>query len=476
MSMNIIPVIDVKSFHQSPTTEQKLSVAKSIRHACETYGFFRIINHDVPHDLINNITTESFRFFHLSSDEKLKFAARRWNPQSSNEYRGYFPAYVNGKEGLDISNPHMSLTHQLVQQNIPFHELNQWPTEQLLGKQWKITITQYWDATWRLAMSIMQAIALAFGLDENYFDQLIDDTMKGGAGTLSALRLNFYPLRDDSMPVLMGDDGQSLSCETHCDNVILTILYQHQVGGLQVQLDEPKRWLNVDVVPYTFVVNTGRCLERLTNGLLKAINHRVTLLDEERLSIPFFLGACHTTPIVALPTSISIENPPKYEPIEYGPYIMKAIQQFKEYRRNDSDKDVIYASSSIPSHCLVHLRQPSISQHVLRIEHSIDNEKLCKHKCSTDHLCSISTYNRRDHRYHLFRHSLSSHPVRTFADCREKVSLSHIEQKARVSIVHCNYDSLPWQRVIRSPSIIFQSYTLIGISYLPCQAHCKKYP
>jgi isopenicillin N synthase-like dioxygenase len=337
MSINIIPVIDMEPLFQSNNNQQKFVVAKSIRQACETYGFFQIINHGVSRDLIDHMTNESYRFFRLSSDEKLKCAARRWNPQNSNEYRGYFPASVNGKEGLDISNPYLSPTHPFVQEKIPLHELNQWPTEQLLGKQWKTTVIQYWDAMWRVSILIMRAIALAFYLDEHYFDKLIDDTMNGGAGTLSALRFNFYPKRDDSIPTLIGDDEQPLSCETHCDNVIITILYQHQVGGLQVQLDNPKQWLNVDVVPYAFVVNTGRCLERFTNGILKAINHRVTLLKEERLSIPFFLGACHTTPIVALTTSLSKQNPQKYEPINYGPYIMKAIQQFKEYRRNESE-------------------------------------------------------------------------------------------------------------------------------------------
>ncbi|CAF3792777.1 unnamed protein product [Rotaria socialis] len=146
-----------------------------------------------------------------------------------------------------------------------------------------------------------------------------------------------------------------------------------------------------------------------------------------------------------------------------------------------------YAWSAILSHCLVHHRhhQPSIGHHLLRIEHSIHNEQICEHKCSTDHLCSMATFNRRYHRCHLFqhhhhhhhhqKHSLS-HPYRfnrvfsTFADCTQRFSLSQTE---RVSIVHCDYDSLPWQRAVRARSIIFQSYTLIGISYLPCQELCS---
>lgn len=68
---------------------------------------------------------------------------------------------------------------------------------------------------------------------------------------------------------------------------ILTLLYQCEVRGLQVKMKDGT-WLDVPLVSYDFVMNTGRCLERWTNGCLKAINHRVKLLREERLSVPFF--------------------------------------------------------------------------------------------------------------------------------------------------------------------------------------------
>jgi isopenicillin N synthase-like dioxygenase len=91
-------------------------------------------------------------------------------------------------------------------------------------------------------------------------------------------------------------------------------------------------WVDVPVIPYGLVINTGRCLQRWTNGCLKAVNHRVKLLKEERLSIPFFFEPCHSTPIVSLPT---INEKPKYEPINYGQYIIESNKQFKEYQRDD---------------------------------------------------------------------------------------------------------------------------------------------
>jgi hypothetical protein len=82
----------------------------------------------------------------------------------------------------------------------------------------------------------------------------------------------------------------------------------------------------------------------------------------------------------------------------------------------------IYTWSSNSSHCLIHLRhhQPSIDHYLLRIEYSINNEQICEHECSIDHLFqSIS----KSHR--------SNHIFSTFANCPQK----------QVSNVHCNYDT-----------------------------------
>ncbi|UJR06598.1 hypothetical protein I4U23_010882 [Adineta vaga] len=127
------------------------------------------------------------------------------------------------------------------------------------------------------------------------------------------------------------NDDAPLSCEEHCDGCLLTLLYQHEVGGLQIQLANDT-WADVPVVPYALVVNTGKCLERWTNDCLKAINHRVKLLKEERLSISFFLEPSFATPIVSL---TNVNDPPKYEPIIYGEYITESKKRFTEYQLND---------------------------------------------------------------------------------------------------------------------------------------------
>ncbi|CAF1018739.1 unnamed protein product [Didymodactylos carnosus] len=328
--MSTIPVIDIEPLFECKGSS-KVAVAKSIRAVCEKYGFFQIVNHGISHSIIDKMTDEALRFFRLPLDEKLKFAVRKWNSANANEYRGYFPSSINGKESFDVGSPYLAKSHPLVVSRDPLHELNKWPTEQL-GEEWKTTIQLYWDEMWRLSMLIMRALALSFDLDEFYFDHLLDDRSTGGAGTESTFRLNFHPQRDDSTSVSIDDDGQKLSCETHINGCILTILYQHKVGGLQVET-EPNTWTSVDVMPCAFVVNTGKWLERWTNSVLKAVNHRVILLKEEQLLAPFFLQACHSTPISSLQTIVDKQNSQKDDSINSESCITESNEEFNEYRR-----------------------------------------------------------------------------------------------------------------------------------------------
>ena len=61
------------------------------------------------------------------------------------------------------------------------------------------------------------------------------------------------------------------------------------VKGLQV-LNKDGEWIDVPVIPGTFVVNIGQAFEVVTNGVCKATTHRVLGGPLERFSVPFFQG------------------------------------------------------------------------------------------------------------------------------------------------------------------------------------------
>lgn len=60
-----------------------------------------------------------------------------------------------------------------------------------------------------------------------------------------------------------------------------------EVKGLQV-LNKAGSWIDVPVIPGTFVVNIGQAFEVVTNGVCKATTHRVLGGSRERFSVPFF--------------------------------------------------------------------------------------------------------------------------------------------------------------------------------------------
>lgn len=57
-----LPMIDLSS--------EKSMVMKLIVKACEEYGFFNVINHGVPHDIISKMEKEGFDFFAKPMEEK----------------------------------------------------------------------------------------------------------------------------------------------------------------------------------------------------------------------------------------------------------------------------------------------------------------------------------------------------------------------------------------------------------------------
>mmetsp|Transcript_5807 Transcript_5807/g.8129 ORF Transcript_5807/g.8129 Transcript_5807/m.8129 type:complete len:331 (-) Transcript_5807:75-1067(-) len=324
-----IPTIDVSPLWKPDADEKsKLDVAAQLTKACEVVGFFKIVGHPIPRETLDQLMEEAYRFFSLPSEEKMQFAPKKWNPNNTNTYRGYFPASVNGKEGLDMGTPKLKDDDPVMKQQKPLHEVTVWPNPNMIPG-WQQFMTKYYDMMTNLGKLLLEAIATGIQIDPKYFSEKVTDN------TLSTLRLNFYPLSTnikDFKPVAMGDDGVPLSCEVHTDGCMLTLLYQPEVGGLQVDTGNGK-WVEMEPTPGAFVVNTGLCLQRWTNDRFTASNHRVRLLTQQRVSVPFFLEPEYDA-VMELVVRNGEEK--KYPTVTYGEYITEANKRFKEYQRDDN--------------------------------------------------------------------------------------------------------------------------------------------
>ena len=323
MQNNYIPNIDLSEIISGElNSDIAKQIAKSIKEASEDIGFFTVTNHGIPISKIENLLRTCKKFFYLPDEDKLKIAPKKWNPNTNTVYRGYFPSSVNGKEGLDIGDPLLKQDMADLLKKEKF-EVNHDMT--FLDPSWQATINNYFDDLHNLGMIIFKTIISSFSSNLSIADQAFQRPK-----TLSTLRFNYYPKQDKPVEV-SSQDGVALGCETHVDSGIMTILYQDKKGGLQVQNRRSLEWHDVPHDPSAFVINTGLALEYLTNGRMKATNHRVLFNQEERISIPFFFEPSYD--FILDPKYLDIDENLIYNINNYEDFLTNSLKKFVEYDR-----------------------------------------------------------------------------------------------------------------------------------------------
>ena len=323
MNQKIIPKIDISELINNGFRSSKSNkIIKNIEKACMDSGFFTIVGHGISLKLTNSILNISERFFNLPTKEKLKIAAKKWNKKNSNIYRGYFPSFVNGKEGLDLGDPVLEDTMTNLLSRNKFEYLN---LKEVFDNRSITIIRKYFENLFNLSEILFKAIIKSFHADTKIFDKCFTRPK-----TLTTLRFNYYHNQNKPIEV-SSEDGEKLGCETHVDSGIMTILYQSKKGGLQVQNRKNLKWYTVPYNKNAFIVNSGLALQLLTNDKFKATNHRVIFDQKKRISIPFFFEPNYNFKID--PSLLKIRKKPLYDVVNYEAFLSKSLEKFVEYNR-----------------------------------------------------------------------------------------------------------------------------------------------
>ena len=118
------------------------------------------------------------------------------------------------------------------------------------------------------------------GLDTDIFDSFF-------AESLTRLKINHYPPQYDPKQL------NSIGVLPHSDSGGFTILWQDDVGGLEIQ-NQNGDWVGAPPVEDTFVINLGNIMQIWTNGEFSSTPHRViNRTGTDRYSIPFFVNPNH---------------------------------------------------------------------------------------------------------------------------------------------------------------------------------------
>ena len=305
----VIPVIDLGPY-LSGVPGALEATATQLRSALETIGFFIIMHHDVPQDLIARTFAEARRFHEQPLAAKM---ALRMN-EHNNGYMamGKYAVWtsdVNTNDKPDLNEAFFMKRERrpddlLAQSGRRFVGPNLWP-DQL--PDFRDTVLAYTEAVDALGRRLLPVCAVALEMPLDFFDAAFAESQ-------FSFRMSHYP------PIQA--EANQFGIAPHTDANFLTFLAQTEVPGLQVRLPSGE-WLDVPYIPGTFAVNSGDMMYRWTNGRFKSTPHRaLPPVGRHRYAIPFFMGPHIDTVIACLPTCQGQDNPPRFPPITYEQYLL----------------------------------------------------------------------------------------------------------------------------------------------------------
>jgi isopenicillin N synthase-like dioxygenase len=220
--------------------------------------------------------------------------------------QGYLPykSSTTRANGLvAVRKPNENEAFFVVPEREPGTPANRWP---VALPDFGPTTMACFAALEALALRMLPIYARAVELPADYFDRLCSHS-------LSTLRLTHYPA------VAYGQDEYGIA--PHTDSTFFTLLAQNAQPGLQLRKTDGS-WIDVPVIPDSFVVNTGDVLNRWTNGRFLSTPHRAFNLGSgPRYAVPFFFHPNPETLIECLPTCTDAAHPPRFPPQTVGDYM-----------------------------------------------------------------------------------------------------------------------------------------------------------
>ena len=283
-----IPELDFREWTNLETRE--LFVEK-MGSALKDIGFFALTGHGIPLELIEDAYSISEDFFSMPEDDKIRYEQVEINRQ-----RGFIPFGVEHAK----NNPAPDLkefwqTGRTLADGHPLKEeypANIWPTADC--PEFGPAVDGLYIQMEELSRTLLEVCSQYLGKGPDWLpDMAIDGN--------TILRILHYPALGDDVP-----EGAVRSAQ-HEDINFITLLVGASAAGLEV-MDHDGGWIAVEGNHEHIIVDSGDMLQNLTNGLFKAVTHRVVNPPDatsDRYSMPMFTHPRDDVDLTPLPEFIA---------------------------------------------------------------------------------------------------------------------------------------------------------------------------
>ncbi|KAH9313690.1 hypothetical protein KI387_022317 [Taxus chinensis] len=272
-----VPVIDMKKLNG----EDREIVMTQIDSACEQWGFFQLLNHGIPHNLLDRVQELFKEHYKNSMDAEFQKSAPAEMLNNALSQENCKKIDSDWESGFFLQ--HSSHKPAMVAPAMPANL--------------KETMDEFAEEMGGLADRILNIMCENLGLEKGY----LKDALTGNDGPFFGTKMCHYP------PCPRPDLIDGLRSHTDAGGIIL-LLQDDKVDGLQVLKDGT--WFDVQPLNHAIVIDIGDQLEVITNGKYKSMWHRVLAKkDGNRMSVASFYNPSSTAKVYPAPTLVVSDDP-----------------------------------------------------------------------------------------------------------------------------------------------------------------------
>ncbi|KAF6147955.1 hypothetical protein GIB67_001530 [Kingdonia uniflora] len=290
-----IPVIDFSKLDSNERAETLAQIANG----CEEWGFFQLVNHGIPVELLERVKKVSTDCYKLEREHKFKDSAP-----------------VKMLNDLLEGNSNDKLEDVDWEDVVVLQDDNEWPSQPFTFKE---TMSEYRREVKKLALKVLEVMDENLGLSRGYLKETFNRGKESEHEAFFGTKVSHYP------PCPRPELLNGLRAHTDAGGVIL-LFQDDKVGGLQILKDG--HWIDVQPLENSIVINTGDQIEVLSNGKYKSVWHRVCVGSEgNRRSIASFYNPSLKATVAPAPQLVAEEASLGYPKFVFGDYMSVYVKQ-----------------------------------------------------------------------------------------------------------------------------------------------------